>query len=259
MCGRFVAASSPDQIARYFDAQAPEPLIEPSYNVAPTQDVYTVLESGGVRRVESLRWGLVPRWAKDLKVGSRMINARAETLATKGAFSRAFERRRCIVPADAFYEWKAVPGQKKKQPYLIGRADGEPLAFAGLWAVWRNPADPDETVHSCTIITGEPNATVRPIHDRMPIILPPTRWDTWLDPDQHDLDLLGRLLVPAPASIIRVHPVSTLVNDVNNTGAELAAPVEAMEATEQGTLLDVLTGSDGGPGDGGPGDGGPGA
>lgn len=236
MCGRFVAVSSPDQIARYFDAQAPEPLIEPSYNVAPTQDVYAVLEHGGVRRVEPLRWGLVPRWAKDLKVGSRMINARAETLATKGAFREAFSRRRCLIPADAFYEWKAVPGLNKKQPQLIARDDGEPLAFAGLWAVWRNPADPDETVHSCTIVTGEPNETIRPIHDRMPIILPPTQWDRWLDREEHDLDLLGRLLVPAPDSLLHVHPVSTLVNDVANTGPELVVPVEAMAPAEQGSF-----------------------
>jgi putative SOS response-associated peptidase YedK len=242
MCGRFVAASPPDQIARYFDAEAPEAALEPSYNVAPTNDVYAVLEDGSTRRVEALHWGLVPRWAKDLSIGNRMINARAETLAEKNAYKSAFARRRCIIPADGFYEWRVEPGQKKKQPYFIHRSDGEPLAFAGLWEVWKNPNSSDaEEVHSCTIITGEANEKIRKVHDRMPVILPPKAWDTWLDPQQHDLDVLGRLLVPAPASLLDLHPVSTEVNTVRNKGPQLVNRVEPTNhgpaGEGQGTLL----------------------
>jgi putative SOS response-associated peptidase YedK len=227
MCGRFVAAAPPDQIARYFGAEAPEALLAPNYNVAPTHDVYAVLEDGSARRVEALHWGLVPRWAKDPSIGNKMINARAETLATKNAYKSAFRSRRCIIPADGFYEWKAIPGQKTKQPYFIHRNDGEPMAFAGLWEVWRSKQDPEQgELHSCTVITGEPNEVVRPIHDRMPVMLPPSAWDTWLDPAVDDLDLLGRLLVPAPGSIIAMHPVSTEVNNVRNTGAHLLDRVE---------------------------------
>jgi putative SOS response-associated peptidase YedK len=232
MCGRFVAASPPDQIARYFDAQAPEALLEPSYNVAPTNDVYAVLEDGTTRRVEALHWGLVPRWAKDPSVGNRMINARAETLATKNAYKSAFAKRRCIIPADGFYEWQKQPGQKRKQPYYIHRPDGEPLAFAGLWEVWRSPDADGEELHSCTIVTGEPNDKVRAVHDRMPVILPPAAWDSWLDPEEHDLDVLGKLLVPAPASLVELRPVSTEVNNVRNKGAHL---VERADPTDGGS------------------------
>jgi putative SOS response-associated peptidase YedK len=242
MCGRFVAASPPDQIARYFDAEAPEAALEPSYNVAPTNDVYAVLEDGSTRRVEALHWGLVPRWAKDLSIGNRMINARAETLAEKSAYKGAFQKRRCIIPADGFYEWRAKAGQKKKQPYFIHRSDGEPLALAGLWEIWKNPnSSEDEEVYSCTIITGEPNEKVREIHDRMPVILPPKAWDRWLDPQEHDLAVLGRLLVPAPASLLDLDPVSTEVNNVRNKGPHLVDKVDPTDpgpaGEGQGSLL----------------------
>ena len=226
MCGRFVSASPPDEIARYFDASAPEALLEPSYNVAPTNDVYAVTADGGVRRVEALHWGLVPGWAKDPKVGSRMINARAETLATKNAYKPALKRRRCLIPADGFYEWKKLPDSKRKQPYFISRPDGERFAFAGLWEVWRGPKDAEgnrteDPLRSCTIITTTPNDTMAEIHDRMPVILPPSAWDAWLDPDNDDLETLGKLLVPAPANVTQLLPVSTEVNNVRNKGARL--------------------------------------
>lgn len=241
MCGRFVSASPPDEIARYFDAQPPEgSALEPSYNVAPSNDVYAVLEDGGVRKVEALHWGLIPFWAKDPSTGNKMINARAETLATKNAYRRAFKKRRCIIPADGFYEWKKVAGQKRKQPMYIHRPDGEPLAFAGLWEVWRNPDDKDEELHSCTIITGQPNEKVAEVHDRMPVILPPSAWTEWLDPGEGDLDTLGRLLVPAPASLVEIRPVSTEVNNVRNKGAHLIDAVDPAGAggpADQGTLL----------------------
>jgi putative SOS response-associated peptidase YedK len=222
MCGRFVSATPPDQVAAYFGAEAPEALLEPSWNVAPTTDVYAVLADGSTRRLDAFHWGLVPRWAKDVKIGSRMINARAESLATKGAYKHAFQRRRCIVPADGFYEWQKRPGEKTKQPYFIHRPDGEPYAFAGLWETWKGPdGKGDEVLRSCTIITTTPNSEMAKIHDRMPVILPPDAWDTWLDPDQQDLELLGRLLVPAPPQLITLRPISTQVNNVRNDGPEL--------------------------------------
>lgn len=234
MCGRFVSASPPDEIANYFDAAAPEALLEPSYNVAPTNDVYAVLQDGEVRRVDAFHWGLVPSWAKDPKVGSRMINARAETLATKNAYKPALERRRCLIPADGFYEWKKLPGDKRKQPYFVHRPDGEPFAFAGLWEVWRGPKDAKgertgEPLRSCTIITTTPNEVMSEIHDRMPVILPPSAWDEWLDPANDDLDTLGKLLVPAPPSVTELRAVSTQVNSVRNKGAELIDPASPDE------------------------------
>jgi putative SOS response-associated peptidase YedK len=240
MCGRFVSSSPPDELAKYFDVeQVAETALDPSYNVAPSNDVYVVVESGGIRRLDTFHWGLIPFWAKDVKTGNKMINARAETVAEKNAYKHAFKKRRCIIPADGFYEWKKVPGQKAKQPYYIQRADGEPLAFAGLWEVWRPKKaegeaeeaeqDEGELIRSCTIITGEPNEKMAEIHDRMPVILPPSAWAEWLDPDNDDLETLGKILVPAPASLITMHPVSTAVNNARSKGAELADPIDAAD------------------------------
>jgi putative SOS response-associated peptidase YedK len=222
MCGRFVSATPPDEIAKYFGVEeTSETILEPNYNVAPTTDIYTVLETGGVRRLEPIHWGLVPWWAKDIKVGNRMINARVETIAEKNAFKRAFQKRRCIIPVDGFYEWHKVPGQKAKQPYFIQRSDGEPFAFAGLWEVWRGADREGPAFPSATILTGPANEKMSAIHDRMPIVLPPDAWATWLDPEFDDLDALGRFLVPAPSELITLHPVSTEVNNVRNGGPHL--------------------------------------
>lgn len=234
MCGRFVSASPPDEIASYFGVEAmPEQLLEPSYNVAPTDDVYVVYTDGGMRRMDPFHWGLVPRWAKDMSIGNRMINARAETVATNNAFKSSFVKRRCILPADGFYEWKKVEGtgpdgkKAKKQPYFVHRPDGEPVALGGLWAEWKGQDrnGEDVTLRSTTIITGEPNEKMAEIHDRMPLILPREAWDRWLDPAFDDVDALGKLLVPAPASLIELRPVSTDVNNVRNAGPHLTDEV----------------------------------
>lgn len=227
MCGRYVSSTPPDELARYFgaDLQA-ERLVGPDYNVAPTRKVFTVLDDGGTRALVQAKWGLVPFWAKDASVGNRMINARAETVATKNAFRTPFRRQRCIIPADGFYEWTKEPGQAKKQPWFIHRPDGEPFAFAGLWETWRGPDKDQEPMRSCTIITGEANEAMSEIHDRMPVILPPSAWDTWLDPAVEDTEVLGRFLVPAPPEIIRFHPVTTEVNSARNQGEHLIEPVE---------------------------------
>jgi len=231
MCGRFVSSSAPDEIARYFDAdETSEQALEhqPNFNTAPTTDVFVVYQDGATRRLDAFHWGLVPRWAKDLSIGNRMINARAETVASKPSFRSAFAKRRCIVPVDGFYEWKAPPpGEKKKQPYFIHRPDGEPYAFAGLWEQWKGPdRDGSEvTVRSTTIITCGANDAMSAIHDRMPVILPPSEWATWLAPEVADTDLLGKFLVPAPDGLITMHPVSTDVNSVRNKGDHLTAEI----------------------------------
>lgn len=228
MCGRFVSATPPDQVAAYFGTEAPEALLEPRYNLAPTDDVYAVLADGTTRHLDAFHWGLVPSWAKDPKIGSKMINARAETLAEKNAYKAAFKRRRCLIPADGFYEWRkhATDPKGKKQPFFIHHPDGEPYAFAGLWEVWRGPEKDQDPLRSCTIVTTSPNEPMAAIHDRMPVILGPDSWDTWLDRDNDDLELLGRLLVPSAPRLIAMHPVSTDVNNVRNRGAQLADPVE---------------------------------
>lgn len=227
MCGRFVSSSPPDEIARYFDAEAPAeaPLLA-NWNVAPTDDVYVVLVDGGVRHLQPYHWGLVPIWAKSPAIGSKMINARAESLADKAAFKHAFRKRRCLVPADGFYEWKKVSGAKTKQPYFVHRQDQEPVAFAGLWEEWRGPdRKGSQRLRSATIVTTTPNETMAPIHDRMPVILPPSAWDEWLDPANADLETLGRLLVPAPPQLLTMHPVSAAVGNVRNGGPQLAEAV----------------------------------
>lgn len=230
MCGRFVSSSSPEDLAAYFGVdEIAESVLEPNFNVTPTQDVYAVVEHDGRRHLDAFHWGLVPSWAKDVKIGSRMINARAETVADKGAFKASFARRRCLVPADGFYEWKKVGGsgtKARKQPMYVCRTDGAPLALAGLWSVWRGPDRDQDPLRSATIITTDANARIADIHDRMPAILPEDAWDAWLDRDNDDVESLQELLVPAPDELLTVSPVSIEVNNVRNRGSQLIDPVE---------------------------------
>jgi putative SOS response-associated peptidase YedK len=233
MCGRFVSASPPDELARYFDVdQVAEKVLDPSFNVAPTNDVYVVVETGDVRRLEAFHWGLIPFWAKDRKTGQKMINARAETLTEKRTYARPFAKRRCLIPADGFFEWKKLPDQKAKQPMYIHRKDDEPIAFAGLWELWKPKGDDGEAstdestwIRSCTIITTTPNETMAPIHDRMPVILPPSAWHDWLAPENDDVAALGQLLVPAPDHLLTAHPVTTRVNNVRSKDSGLIEPM----------------------------------
>ena len=239
MCGRFVSTAGPDRIAAYFDGVVPtEPAAESlgeNYNVAPTQDIYGVVSNGdGTARVDAFHWGLIPSWAKDRKIASRMINARSETLAEKPAFKGLLKKKRVIIPMDGFYEWRpgtadgptTKAGKPAKQPLFIHRVDDEPLAVAGLWTAWKDPGDPQgRFLHSATIITTAANETMRPVHDRMPVILAPDEWAAWLDPDNGDLDALRAMLDPAPDDLLTMHPVSPDVNNVRNNRAELLTPV----------------------------------
>lgn len=233
MCGRFVSTSPPQVLAAHFRVDGVElERVDPDYNVTPRAEVAVVRERSDRRVLERARWGLVPSWADDLSVGDRMINARAESLMTRSSFRNAFVKRRCIVPADGFYEWKALPGRRRKQPVFVFSPDGSPLAFAGLWEAWRDRDDPDAPwVVSCVIITTDANDKLAPIHDRMPAILPEQGWDAWLDPSNGDTASLRRLLAPAPEDAIDLHAVGTAVNRPENNGPELIVPV-ADEATD---------------------------
>ncbi|MBV9848144.1 MAG: SOS response-associated peptidase [Armatimonadetes bacterium] len=210
MCGRFTLHHSADEIAERFVAEL-LPDLEPRYNIAPTQPV-TVVTQNGARHLAQYHWGLIPSWAKDPKIGSRMINARAETLAEKPAFRTALKRRRCLIPADGFYEWQEAdnPAEGGRTPMFIHRKDNALFAFAGLWDEWHTPDG--SPLRSCTIITGTPNPLIAPIHDRMPIILRPEDEGRWLDGSVADTQSLLSLLAPYPADELETYPVSRRVN-----------------------------------------------
>ncbi len=211
MCGRFAQPRSPDELARIFRATAVSDLPGDRFNVAPTDPVAAVVEHHGERVVDTFRWGLVPFFAEGPKSRSPLINARAETVETAPAFRTSFARRRCIVPAEAFYEWRRHRDPEtnrivRSEPFAIRRRTGEPLAFAGVWAIWRN-RETAERLYSLAIVTGPPNGLVATVHDRMPIVLDPGDWDTWLD-EGAKLAELRPLLRPYPAGELLLYPVS---------------------------------------------------
>jgi putative SOS response-associated peptidase YedK len=225
MCGRFVQAQSAQSYADHFGAVvALDEELKPSWNVAPTDRVLAVAEHDGERRLGSFRWGLVPWFADSPKVGARHINARSETAATTAAFKRSFSERRCLIPADGFYEWERLEAGGKL-PHFISAADGAPLALAGLWASWRSAEG--ERLTTCTILTTRPDDLVGRIHDRMPVILAPEHWATWLDRELHDPAALKPLLAPTAAGTLVERPVSTLVNDVRNNYPECIEPLRS--------------------------------
>jgi putative SOS response-associated peptidase YedK len=219
MCGRFVRQKEIDAIVRDFGVQDVACDLAPSYNVAPTQKVAVIIEDG-VKQLVSVRWGLVPSWASDLSVGSRMINARAETILEKDSFRDAFKRRRCLVVADGFYEWRKTG--KARQPIFIRLRRDRAFGFAGLYENWLSPEG--ENIRTCTIITTEPNEIMKPIHDRMPVIVPMEEEDTWLDPALEDSTRLLGLLKPYPAEEMETYEVSAMVNSVANDSPECLSP-----------------------------------
>lgn len=222
MCGRFTQQRPASELAEIFAA---EPLADdpgPRFNVAPTDDALVVVQRDDRRAITAYRWGLVPHWAKELKTGSRMFNARAETLGSSPAFGHAFRRRRCLVPVDSFYEWKREG--TVRQPYRVTREDGQPLALAGLWAGWKDPRT-EQVRRTFTIVTTTANDALSDLHDRMPVILGDADWPTWLDPATADpAELLG-LLQPADQVALRIYAVNRDVNDVRRDGSELVAPL----------------------------------
>ncbi len=241
MCGRYASSRKPEDLVEEFevDRVMVTEALEPDYNVAPTKDVYAIFDrvprdapkgSPAERRLSSVRWGLIPSWAKEMSIGSRMINARVETLADKPAFKRAFSRRRCLLPADGYFEWYPTEqlgksGKPLKQPFFIRPADGGVLAMAGLYEIWRNPEvveeEPGAFVWSATVITTKAEDAVGRIHDRMPMLVEPDRYSAWLDASVTDPSHLSELLIPAAPGRLEAYPVSTQVNDHRNNGAEL--------------------------------------
>jgi len=224
MCGRFTLKTPVETLAEVFELPT-VPELPPRFNIAPSDAVAAVRVAGPepVRELALLRWGLVPPWAEEPKAGSRMINARAETVATNGAFRSAFRRRRCLVPADGFYEWQRQ--EHGKQPFYIHTRDDAPFAFAGLWEVWEGK---DGTVlETCTVITTEPNELMQPIHNRMPVILDRADYARWLDPRMNDPELLKAFLRPFPSEKMTAYPVSRLVNSPSNDAPECLAPLPA--------------------------------
>jgi putative SOS response-associated peptidase YedK len=228
MCGRFTQERPASELAEIFAA---EPLVDElgdRYNVAPTDEALVVVQRDDRRAITAYRWGLVPHWATELKAGSRMFNARAETLTSSPAFRAAFQRRRCLVPVDSFYEWKREGSVR--QPYRVVREDGRPLALAGLWAGWRDPSSDPESpviVRTFTIVTSGPNDAVADLHDRMPVIVPDEAWERWLDPSPADPGELQGLLQPSDDIALRIYAVSRAVNDVRRDGPELIEPLIA--------------------------------
>jgi putative SOS response-associated peptidase YedK len=211
VCGRHTLRTPVETLAEEFGITGPLPEVPTRFNVAPTQEVAAVLEEDEQRKLEMLRWGLIPSWADDPAIGNRMINARSETAAQKPSFRSAFRKRRCLVLADGFYEWQKTASGK--QPYYIRMGDGSPFAFAGLWESWGKYG---EEVRSCTILTTEANGLVGEIHHRMPVILPAEEYDLWLDPDMGEAEPLLDLLRPYPDDLMEAYPVSRFVNSPSN-------------------------------------------
>lgn len=223
MCGRFAQPRSSDELARIFRARRVTELEGDRFNVAPTDEVVAVVEHHGERQLDTFRWGLVPYYAESRREAARLINARAETVESSGAFRTAFRKRRCIIPADSFYEWRRPAPPSRPQPFAIRRADGQPMAFAGLWAVWRDQATAAR-LFTCSILTTTANGLLAPLHSRMPVILDEGDWDAWLDEDARP-EGLREMLHPAPEPILELYPVGLAVNSVRNNGPELLDPV----------------------------------
>lgn len=223
MCGRYTLSTPSDDIALLFDISELMPL-PPRYNMAPTQEaaVVRVVEPGGPRRLDLLKWGLIPYWAKEAAIGNKLINARSETVVEKASFRTSFKKKRCLIPADGFYEWKKEG--KLKQPYLIHRKDAKPFAFAGLWSTWRNP-EGGQPVETFTILTTDANDLLRPLHNRMPVILDRENFDLWLDPKMEDAEKLQSLLVPHPVDDFEAFPVSRVVNSPAHDQPDCIVPL----------------------------------
>ena len=259
MCGRYAASRNPDDLVEAFEVERVDESAstEPDWNVAPTKEGLAVLERAPredreaepVRQLRALRWGLVPSWAKDRSIGSRMINARADSVLDKPAFRRAAAARRCLLPADGWYEWQASPvatdsrGRPRKQPFFIRREDGDVLALAGVYELWRDgsrdPDDPEAWLTTYAVITTDAEPGLDRIHDRMPLALPRDRWDAWLDPTVTEADDVRALLAPPPPGRFVAVPVSTRVNNVANNGPELVEPAAVEDLVG---VVDPVTG-----------------
>ena len=230
VCNRYRLTHSKQYLAERFQAADEEIEDHPRYNIAPTQPVLIVRKEQGKksRHFTSMRWGLIPSWAKDMSIGNRTLNARSETVTTTPAFRESILTKRCLIPADGFYEWKKLGSVK--QPYCFEVGEGEVFAFAGLWDEWRSPDG--GIIESCTILTTGPNSLVADLHDRMPVIVTPDKYDVWLDPDINDLDTIRDILKPYDGNLMRRYPVSMKLNNSKNDDAESASPVRLYTPTQ---------------------------
>lgn len=223
MCGRYVMTMDPAQLVEEFDlAHVTETVLEPDYNVAPTKSVYIIVTKEDGRELDVARWGLVPSWASNANVGSRMINARVETVASKPSFRSSYRKRRCLVPANGYYEWYTPEAKGSKQPFYIHRTDDHPLAMAGLYSWWRGSTDEDWLL-TCTLLTGEATGALRRIHDRTPMVVPPEHWTAWLG--EESTAEPADLLQPVSSASVTTTPIATLVNNVRNNGPQLLEPM----------------------------------
>jgi putative SOS response-associated peptidase YedK len=231
-CNRYRLTHSKQYLAERF--QAWDEIDErPRYNIAPSQPVLTVRREGKkARKFTKMRWGLIPSWATDMSIGNRTLNARLETVTTTPSFRDSILTKRCLIPADGFYEWRAMGSVK--QPYCFEVGEGDVFALAGLWDQWKGPGG--KIIESCTILTTTPNSLVADMHDRMPVIVTPDKYDVWLDPDVTDFDAIRDILKPYDADLMRRYPVSTRLNNSKNEGAESAAPV-ALDIPTQSQLF----------------------
>ncbi|MDE0634441.1 MAG: SOS response-associated peptidase [Candidatus Poribacteria bacterium] len=242
MCGRFTFTSAPVLLRQIFRGCKLPTNISPRYNITPTQDVAVIANTqndGDAKKVEFFHWGLIPSWAKDPKIGSRMINARSETLIEKPSFRSAYKRRRCLILADGYYEWQEVLGTKLKQPVYIRLKSKNPFAFAGLWEKWQANWM-DKPLRSCTIITCSPNPMLEKIHHRMPVILPQNRYPQWLAPEEQSPETLQPLLTPYPDEEMEAYPVSRLVNRPANDSPECIAPMSDVNGSREQKLDGTL-------------------
>lgn len=219
MCGRFVMTLEPSKMEQFFGVHE-VPVIIPHYNIAPSQQILAICQNGdGYRHARSFRWGLVPSWSKDPAIGSKMINARSETVGEKPSFRGPIRYHRCLIPANGFYEWSRQGNEKV--PFYIHRKDQEPLAFAGIWDTWKSM---DEVIESCSILTTDANSLISKLHDRMPVILSQSEFDSWLDRETTDVEKLKMLFSPYPPEMLEIFQVSMLVNNTRNDSTECLKP-----------------------------------
>ena len=224
MCGRFTLSAPPEVISMCFDIETDSFNYLPAFNIAPTQNVLTVRNRENSKHVQTMRWGLIPFWAKEARIGNKMINARSETVIENKVFRTPFQKRRCLLLADSFYEWVRV--SKSKQPIRILLDSEKPFAFAGIWESWKDPNDPNaHAVESCSIITTHANTLIQPIHDRMPVILPRELESDWLDLDNTATGFLREIMIPFDPGLMKCYPVSQAVNSTKNEGKDLITPI----------------------------------
>jgi putative SOS response-associated peptidase YedK len=224
MCGRFAGFSSVENLQKHFPIDVADIQAQPNYNIAPTQEILAIARHERKNYLSKYFWGLVPFWATDLSIGNKLINARSETAATKPSFRSAFKKRRCLIPANGFYEWAGSKGQK--QPMFLTLPEGDPFAFAGLWEIWDNRGKAEKPYHSCTILTREASESVRQIHHRMPVILKPEAFNAWLDTENQDVDRILPIIQRQIYTELISVPVSKQVNSARNNSPENIKPVE---------------------------------